>query len=202
MGAAAFRGRKERQEMEERQDYIVAGYSFKTKEDAKLAEAEAKKVEYIEQRMNYERPERILAVYKKAVEERMFQTPVGMSYMEKLHDFLINNDEVTEPVPPIPLHKHYSRQIREVTNPAKKRIKERKKRDELKMKYMISLLVNIVLVVLVLLMFYIAIDSDNPNVINYEHAVTNKYAEWEQELTEREKAVREKEKELNITETN
>lgn len=187
--------------MEERQEYIVEGYRFKTQEDAKLAELETKKVKYIEDRMNYEQPDRVLTVYKKALEERTFQTPIGMGYMEKLHDFLENNEAVTEPVPPIPLQKHYSRQIREVTNPAKKRIKERKKRDELKQKYVTSLILNIILVILVLLMFYIAIDSENPNVINYKNAVTNKYAEWEQELTEREKAVREKEKELKLTET-
>ena len=36
------------------------------------------------------------------------------------------------------------------------------------------------------------------NILNYEKAVTDRYASWEQDLTEREAAVREKERELRI----
>ena len=46
-------------------------------------------------------------------------------------------------------------------------------------------------------MFWIAIASPNANMINYEKAITNQYAQWEQELTEREKALRERERELS-----
>ena len=35
-------------------------------------------------------------------------------------------------------------------------------------------------------------------MINYKIALTNQYAAWEQELTQREKAVKEKEQELGI----
>ena len=40
--------------------------------------------------------------------------------------------------------------------------------------------------------------GNNPNILNYQNAVLNKYASWEQELMEREQAVREKEQELGI----
>lgn len=46
-------------------------------------------------------------------------------------------------------------------------------------------------------MFAIAMKSDSPNILNYETAVVNKYALWEQELSEREQAVREKERKWN-----
>lgn len=36
------------------------------------------------------------------------------------------------------------------------------------------------------------------NILNYENAILNKYAAWEQELTAREQAVREKEQESGI----
>ena len=45
-------------------------------------------------------------------------------------------------------------------------------------------------------MFAIASGSDNPNIINYRNVIVNEYVSWEQELTEREKAVRRKEAEL------
>ena len=38
----------------------------------------------------------------------------------------------------------------------------------------------------------------NANALNYRKAIQNQYASWEQELTEREKAVKEKEQELQI----
>lgn len=34
-------------------------------------------------------------------------------------------------------------------------------------------------------MFMIAVNSDNPNILNYETTIINKYASWDQELTER-----------------
>ena len=51
---------------------------------------------------------------------------------------------------------------------------------------------------LVLAMFVITLRGSTPNVINYKIALTNQYAAWEQELTQREKAVKEKEQELGI----
>ena len=58
--------------------------------------------------------------------------------------------------------------------------------------------INILLVVLVLAMFVITLKSDNPNILNYRQAITNEYASWEQELTERENKVREKEQMLGM----
>jgi hypothetical protein len=46
-------------------------------------------------------------------------------------------------------------------------------------------------------MFVVSWKSDVPNIVNYRTAVLNEYSEWEQELTEREKAVREAEKNLD-----
>lgn len=67
-------------------------------------------------------------------------------------------------------------------------------------KFQISVCLNILLAVLVAAMFMITLKSDNPNILNYKNAVINEYASWDQELREREKTVREKEKALGITE--
>ena len=42
------------------------------------------------------------------------------------------------------------------------------------------------LIAIVIAMFVIATTGSNPNILNYENALINKYAEWEQELRERE----------------
>ena len=44
--------------------------------------------------------------------------------------------------------------------------------------------------------------ADNPNILNYKTAVLNEYAEWEQDLKEREAVIREKELELDIDTAN
>lgn len=57
---------------------------------------------------------------------------------------------------------------------------------------MYSVILNILLAMAVAAMFAIAVNGKSPNILNYEKAITNRYASWEQELTERENAVREK----------
>jgi hypothetical protein len=47
-------------------------------------------------------------------------------------------------------------------------------------------------------MFVITMNSDSDNILNYKTNVTNRYSAWDEELTEREKAVREAEKRLGI----
>ena len=47
-------------------------------------------------------------------------------------------------------------------------------------------------------MLAISLGGPNMNALNYRKAVTNEFASWEQELTDRENAIREKEKELGI----
>lgn len=54
--------------------------------------------------------------------------------------------------------------------------------------------------ILVIVMFVISTTSSNPNILNYERAIQNRYVEWEQQLSDREQVVREKEKELLIAE--
>ena len=56
------------------------------------------------------------------------------------------------------------------------------------------------MIVLVIAMFVITLTADQPNILNYVRALLNKYATWEQELTEREAAVRERELELSADE--
>ena len=48
------------------------------------------------------------------------------------------------------------------------------------------------------------VDSLDPfiiNIINYKSNITNRYSSWEQDLTEREKKVRQAEKRLGIEDT-
>ena len=82
----------------------AGGFSFFTDSDARLAEAEQRKIEYLEARIDYTRPESILHVYDKAIDEQLFKTPVGLMYLKKLQDFLLNQPGIDpERVKAIPL---------------------------------------------------------------------------------------------------
>lgn len=186
--------------MADNRERSVGGYLFYTEKDAKIAEAELQKIEYLEARIDYSRPESILMVYEKTIHERIFRTPVGLQYLKYLRDFLLEQPEINpEEVPDIPLYNTFGGELRNQANPAKNRIKpSREKTERDKSAFLISVILNVLLVLAIIAMFTITLKSDNPNVLNYEKAITNKYAAWEQELTEREQRIREKEKELRI----
>ena len=100
-----------------------------------------------------------------------------------------------EELKPIPLQISY--QLRKNSYPPVPKKKQEKASGQPRL-MMYSVILNILLAMAVAAMFAIAVNGKSPNILNYEKAITNRYASWEQELTERENAVREKERELNI----
>lgn len=181
----------------------VDGYLFYTEKDAQLARAEEQKIVYLEERIDYSSPESIHYVYEKTIHERMFKTPVGLRFLRKLRDFLLAQPQINpETVTDIPLYMTFDGELRERANPARKRVTPSQKKDVDKQKvcFTLSVILNGMLIMAIIAMFYISFYSEQPNVFNYERVLTNKYASWEQELSEREQAVRDKERELRIGE--
>lgn len=178
---------------------IVEGFLYYTDNDAVLAAQEQKKVEYLEQRMDYRHPETVLKLYNRALQERIFKTPIGLMYLKHLREFLLEQEGIDkENIQPIPLYMTFDGEIRERTNPAKKRIQPATKKKSMALP--ISVMLNVGLIIAVIAMFVIALNASQPNILNYKDNLVNQYSAWEQELTEREKAVREKELELKIAE--
>ena len=185
--------------MTDNNDFFAEGYHFGSLEDAEQARTEKKKAEYFEERLNGKNTKNILAVYDKILDERIFETPVGWEYVKQLQQELRHLGVPEERIRPIPLyvtfaHKEQSTMealVRERVKPSRKISPDRKKLRT-------SVIVNIFLGVLVVAMFVITLKSDNPNILNYKKAIVNQYAAWEQELTEREKLVRQKETELGL----
>lgn len=181
----------------------VSGYLFFTEKDAQLARAEEQKVEYLEARIDYSAPESIHYIYEQTIRERVFKTPVGFRYLERLRDFLLSQSEIDPAaVSDIPLYVTFDGELRESSNPARERVtpSRKKDRDKEKTRFTLSVILNVMLALAIVSMFYISFVSEHPNIVNYERAITDKYASWQQELTEREQVIREKEKELKISE--
>ena len=83
--------------------YEVNGFSFYTKEEAALAELESKRVDYMQERMEYDNPLRVLSIYNKAIDEGIFQGQVGIAYLRKIQDYLWNQPDVPkDQIQPIP----------------------------------------------------------------------------------------------------
>lgn len=178
---------------------IVEGYLFDGENDALLASQEKKKIDYLETHMDYSSPATVLMIYKKALAERIFKTPVGYEYLKSMQQYLNASEEFRgEEIPPIKLYVNFEPRLRKTEQLVQKRIEPAKKKQKISM-LPISILLNIVFVIAVILMFKIATNSEEPNILNYETAIINKYASWEQEISQREKVVREKEKELKIS---
>lgn len=179
----------------------TGGFAFYTEKDAKLAEAEQRKIDYLEARIDYTRPESILHVYEKAIHERLFKTPIGLMYLKKLQDFLLKQPQIApERITAIPLDDTYDELEgqKKLAQAERRREQEVRRREKETFKFHMSMLLNVLLVLAICAMFYITMSSDQPNILNYERAITNRYAAWDQELTRREQAIREKERELDI----
>lgn len=178
-------------------EMIVGGYKFATVADAETARMEEKKVENLEQHLDYRKPQNVLLVYNKAIENKVFLTPIGLTYLQKMQVEMVKWGVPAEKIQPVPLYGTFSNKT-ENNSSIRRSIAARKPKIEYKGRFFTSLLINVILVVLVIGMFVISLKSDVPNIVNYRTAVINEYAEWEQQLHEREQAVREAEKEYNI----
>ncbi|MBQ7562631.1 MAG: hypothetical protein IJT16_01425 [Lachnospiraceae bacterium] len=174
----------------------VEGYLFLTEEDAELAREEIDRINFISSKMNENNPQAILAVYNRMIQNNTLVTPVGQEYLRTIRDYLYRTAQIPdEMVSDIPVIVSYSEAIKKKDEPKKP---PERKRKTYKKEYQGALWVIAILFVMVIAMFVIALKSDVPNVINYRTAIQNEYAGWEQELTEREKAVRQREEELDI----
>ncbi len=180
------------------EELIVGGYQFATVADAETARMEEKKVENLEQHLDYRKPQNVLLVYNKAIENKVFLTPVGLSYLQKMQTEMIKWGVPAEKIQPVPLYGTFSNKT-ENNSSIRRSIASRKQKVEYKGRFITSVLINVILVLLVAAMFVVSWKSDVPNIVNYRTAVLNEYSDWEQQLSERERAVREAEKKLNIT---
>lgn len=182
--------------MEKREDdLVVGGYRFATIADAETARMEIKKVENLEQRLDYRKPQNVLLVYNRAVENQVFLTPIGLSYLQRMQKEMVKWGVPADKVQPVPLRGTFSNKT---ANSRSIKMSVANRHPEYQGRFVTSVLINVVLVILVAAMMLIAWNSETPNIVNYRQAVVNEYSEWEQELTERERKVRNAERELQI----
>ncbi|MBP5599007.1 MAG: hypothetical protein IK121_00235 [Lachnospiraceae bacterium] len=182
------------------------GYVFANAQDLELAKSEAKKIAYIEAHADMSNIGVVKGVYEKAIEERYFQTPIGLEYLRDMQKAYSDSKNGAEELRPIPLYTTFKRiDFSEKSKAQTRMTKAQKKELSLRMKYRNAVLIAGIFFFLCVAMLAITMRGSTINALNYKTAVTNQYSEWEQELREREikvkereNAVRDKEIELGI----
>lgn len=179
------------------EELLVDGYIFANPQDAELAKNEIRKIAYIEAHTDTSNVANVKSIYEQAIENRTFQTPIGLEYMREMQN-VIKNSGMGEPKP-IPLFTTFKRISLSNGETIKRRVtKQEKKELGLRAKYRNAVLVSVILAISMVIMFMITMFGTTPNIINYKTAITNQYSSWEQDLTEREAIIRAKERELGI----
>lgn len=188
-------------------EIVIDGFCFALEEEAEQAKKEVEGVAYIREKNDMENPEMVLQIYNKIIQQKLFETAVGYSYLRELQEYLKSVPMIAdEDILPIPvLHRMPGEASLDKRSSGRNGNTENKERRiahaDYKKKFQVTLFVSIVLVICVAAMFLVAATANNSTILNYETNIINKYENWEQELTERENAVREREQELGITQT-
>jgi len=182
-----------------KKEYTVNGYIFGSSEDIELAENEYSTVKYIDKKIENRSADTVLSVYQGAIERKLFRTPVGYGYMHELQKRMVAMGIKRDEIPDIPLYQVYNNRLSEDPRPDRNVVVPRiKKRDALRIKNRNLTIALVILAVMIVALFFIALNADSPNILNYRRTIQNEYASWEQELSAREQVIREKERELNI----
>lgn len=170
----------------------IDGFVFCSRRDALIAENELKGVEYLKKKANMKSPSTVLVVYNKVVSEGLFHTPIGIGYLRELQKFLIDSKEIDNnsitDIPVEPLGDGISKRnmvdkIAHMFSNSRMAYRERLK---------LTIFTNVILVIVIIAMFVISTTGNNVNILNYEEKLVDKYAAWEQDLTERENALNNK----------
>lgn len=181
--------------------HMVGGYEFNTKEDAQLAKDELNAIKYVSAKTNTKDPKQVYNLYNKIIERKLFSTQIGMNYLKQLQTFLYKSSEIpNDKIQPIPINAD----TQEAFDKRKEQIEFKSELRNLSIQvakyrnnFIRAMVLNIILVIVIIAMFVILKTSSNPNILNYEVTIQNRYAQWQQELQSEEESLKAREHELN-----
>ena len=176
---------------EKQKEYRVDGFVFREEELYQQAKREAEGIRYIRNKTNMDNPKMVFQVYQRIIEQKLFETTVGIGYLRELQEYLMVAPGISpEEIVPIPVEEV----VRQEFVPVRERKVPAKKQSSGALR--LSVAGNIVLVLLVIAMFILTLTSRLPNILNYEENLLNKYSAWEEQLQERERQIQLRESEL------
>ena len=184
----------------EKDNFVVGGYTFTSEKLANDARDELNAIKYMTTKTNINDPAQVYVLYNKIIEKKLFKTPIGMDYLKKLQQFLYVSKSIpNEKIRPIPIETELQEMLDERQESRKNRdvvrSLEREKRKNHD-KFMKSMILNIFLVIAIIAMIIITVTSSNPNIIDYENKIVDKYESWNKQLESKEQMLNQRQKEL------
>lgn len=188
-------------EEKDKRKFMVGGYEFTSKEDAQIAKDELNAIKYVSSKTNSKDPKQVYGLYNKIIERKLFSTQIGMNYLKSLQTFLYKSSEIpNDKIQPIPINTDTQDEI----NKRRERSEFKSELRDLSIKaaryknnFTRVMIINVILVIIIVAMFIILNTSSNPNIINYEVNLQNKYAQWQEQLQSQEQSLNARENELN-----
>ncbi len=166
---------------------IVDGYVFRSSEEAKQARKEVEGIRFVKEQMDMGNPKAVLQVYNRMLQDDLFQTEVGYSFLRELQSYLMKCPEIeTDAIRALEMKKQVVKK-NYVAPDIVARMKHR---------LITTYIIIGIFALLVVSMIIIMQQSDNATILNYENKVIDRYEHWQKDLEEREKELKEKEKEL------
>lgn len=179
----------------EKDALVVDGFVFPSAQEAQIAIKEQKNIEIIRSRMEDSDEKALYELYTKLMERQMFKTMIGFSFLSELRHRLINEYSYSpEELPTVTLPKRMEYDKVDTINQS---VLDTRVEELLLIKKRMTITI-VALVFMVLAMFVIAAVNPNVGYVNTENKILNKYSAWQEDLEQREKAVKEKEAELNM----
>lgn len=176
--------------------FYVDGFAFSKKEEYNLALREHRNIQSIKTKMNMQNKDSVLNVYNKLAGKGILITPVGLSFMRELREILLVQFGMEETELAM---------IKVVDSSSQAKTKEQftleqvVKDNQKKAGTIRTLKIFLAGMIIVIIgMFAINMFLPNSGYINTENKILNQYSSWEEELKQREAAVKEKEEALGI----
>ena len=177
-------------------DFLVAGYEFATVREAQEARKELRNIQALKEKIDFTKKRDTFEIYKRLVEKRAFRTPVGLQFLGDFRDYLIDTMKYKEEEVPHIQAPSGNGRFREEQEEFRL-LQTENETFRKKQRYTIATI--IALIVVIITMFVITALNPNVGYINTENKLLNRYASWEETLTNREKQIQQKEEELGIT---
>ena len=190
---------------------IVEGFIFDNDEEYQMALKDAELFDILWEKIRNSDRSVAIELYDSLLSSDKVKTVVGMYNIKMLQNYLVENRYISEEKI-TPIIGFIGRKVS--TNDAiksyeysnrMKYIVNQKVNDKLeKYKATVSTLKIVVLIlsVVIAIMFVVQANGGTANYASAKEAVIDEYSEWEQNLNDREKEVKEREEELNVIKDN
>ena len=159
-----------------------------------------KAINKMSSKINTKDARQVYALYNSIIDKKLFSTMVGLNYLKELQQFLYICKEIpNNRIRPIPINNDVQSVLegkREIIeNQSEIRILKRE-RNMYKSRFTTSVIINLALVVVIIAMIIITLTSKNPNIINYETKLQDKYSAWQEQLQSEEASLKAREAQI------